>query len=334
MMTEKILIIRFSSFGDIVQTLSCVAKLKQKFENSQVDFLTKKSFQDLINTPLINQKIYLDRNQSLLDLALKLHKNKYTKIYDAHNSLRSIVLCFILSLLNFRFLFSKNLIRKPRYWFKRFLLFKFRKNYFKQPFSGQRDLLSPLKIWQIDESLPAGPLVFSSITDDDFVQNFLAKNNIQKFIALAPSAAHQLKRWPKENWIQLINKNSEKSFVLLGGPEDNFLNELKISEKVINTAGIFSLGQTISAIKFCNVLISNDTGVMHIAEQLEKPSIALMGPAPFGFPSRKTTKILEVNLSCRPCSKHGQGPCVNVVYQKCLKDITVDRVHSELIKLC
>lgn len=334
MNTDKILVIRFSSFGDIVQSLSCVAKIKQRFTNCKVDFLTKESFRDLLNCDLIDNRILLKKNQSLLELTLLLHKNRYTKIYDAHNSLRSLLLCFLLSLLNFKFFFSKNLIRKPRFLIKRIFLFQLRKNFFKMPFSGQRDLLMPLKKWNIDESLPRGPLIFSSASDDQLVEAYLAKNHISQYIALAPSAAHTLKRWPKENWIQLIKLNPEKRFILLGGPEDTFLNEFLISNNVFNCAGRFSFGQTISAVKHCRLLISNDTGIMHIAEQLEKPCIALMGPAPFGFPSRQSTQVLEVNLSCRPCSKHGQGPCINLEYQKCLKDISVNRVQNELLNLC
>jgi ADP-heptose:LPS heptosyltransferase len=67
-----------------------------------------------------------------------------------------------------------------------------------------------------------------------------------------------------------------------------------------------------------------------VGEQLGKPTVALMGPAPFGFPSRPSTKIMELNLSCRPCSKHGQGPCVNKIYHQCLVDITPDQVAAEI----
>ena len=69
---------------------------------------------------------------------------------------------------------------------------------------------------------------------------------------------------------------------------------------------------------------------LHVGEQLGKPSIALMGPAPFGFPSRPSTKIMELNLPCRPCSKHGQGPCVNQIYHQCLVDITPAQVAAEV----
>jgi ADP-heptose:LPS heptosyltransferase len=77
------------------------------------------------------------------------------------------------------------------------------------------------------------------------------------------------------------------------------------------------------------LLIANDTGLLHVGEQLGHPTIALMGPAPFGFPSRtETTKIMELHLNCRPCSKHGQGPCHNTHFQLCLVGITPEMVFE------
>jgi ADP-heptose:LPS heptosyltransferase len=100
--------------------------------------------------------------------------------------------------------------------------------------------------------------------------------------------------------------------------------------RVLNLSGQLSLQESTAAISLCRGLISNDTGLLHVGEQLGKKTIALMGPAPFGFPSRPSTRILELNLPCRPCSKHGQGPCVNEKFQRCLVDITPEQVHREM----
>jgi ADP-heptose:LPS heptosyltransferase len=99
----------------------------------------------------------------------------------------------------------------------------------------------------------------------------------------------------------------------------------------LNLAGKTSLQVSSGVVALSRAVISNDTGLLHVAEQLGKRTIALMGPAPFGFPSRPTTKIMELNLSCRPCSKHGQGPCVNKEkFHKCLVDITPLQVAEQL----
>ena len=118
------------------------------------------------------------------------------------------------------------------------------------------------------------------------------------------------------------------TFVVLAGPNDQFTKELNVNSNVINWTGTTSLRESAYVISRSLAVIANDTGLMHIAEQMGKPTIALMGPAPFGFPSRKTTTILERNLKCRPCSKHGQGPCVNSNYHECLASISADEVAA------
>ena len=323
---SKILLIRFSSFGDITQCLSLPAKLKEKFPNSEIHWVTRKEFQLLIQThPQLDKVWSLDRKlglKGLLKLAFKLRKENFTHIYDAHNNFRSRIIDSILS-------FSKKivLLKRPTYRWKRLLLFRFRINKYQMPFSGQRDLIEPLANWGINKQLPTTPQIFPSDADKSMA-NELLKDVSSDFITLAPSAAYLLKRWPKDHWIKLIASLPNKFFVLLGGPEDKFIEEIRQTapDRCLNLSGKCPLSVNTSIIKKSKILISNDTGLMHIAEQLGHPCVALMGPAPFGFPSRPSTKILEINLPCRPCSKHGQGPCINSKYHQCLVDISPETV--------
>jgi ADP-heptose:LPS heptosyltransferase len=156
------------------------------------------------------------------------------------------------------------------------------------------------------------------------------------YVALAPSAAHPLKRWPLGHWKKLIELMPETEFVVLGGPQDGFLQELAELDptRVVNLAGKLSLRESAEVVMNSTVLVSNDTGLMHVAEQTGKPCVALMGPAPFGFPSRQSTRVMELQLRCRPCSKHGQGPCVNRdIHQKCLVEIHPQAVVAEVQSL-
>ncbi len=145
-------------------------------------------------------------------------------------------------------------------------------------------------------------------------------------MVLAPSATYELKRWPIEHWDELVKKNPGQKFVVLAGPADSFTEKLNANSNVINLTGKTSLSESAAVIKKARFAVCNDTGLLHFAEQLGVPAIALMGPAPFGFPSRPTTKIMELDLPCRPCSKHGQGPCTNPSYQQCLRAISSDTV--------
>lgn len=329
----KFLIIRFSAFGDVVQTLSVPAAIKNSFPEAEVHWVSRRDMQGLLVThPQIKKVWSFERKAGflgLIQLALKMRQENYTHIYDAHNNLRSRVLCLILR--PFGPLSASRFIRRSIKRFKRVLLFQFRINKFEMPFSGQRDLLEPLAPWGISKIPPAAPQLF--VTDDDLKKAFSAMGESQDWIALAPSAAHILKRWPVGYWKELIASEPTKKFILLGGPEDKFLEEIAsmAPDRVKNLAGKVSLTVSASVVAQAKLLISNDTWLLHAAEQLGKPAIALMGPAPFGFPSRASTKILERDLVCRPCSKHGQGPCVNKVkFHQCMIDITPSEVSRAI----
>lgn len=332
---RKVLIVRFSSFGDVVQALSLPSCIQQQWPDAEIHWVTRHDFQVLLqNHPAIKHLWTLDKKTGLLGLlklAGVLRQQKFSHIYDAHNNLRSRLLCWILRP-PLSFSGPRLLRRSIRRW-KRFLLFQFRINLFQQPFSGQRDLLEPLQNWGLDIGAPPAPQLFLSNTTLNKVKNILQKSlQDQKFIALAPSAAFVLKRWPVEHWKELIQNNPTLKFILLGGPEDVFLQEIAAvaSYRVFDFSGQLSLEESAAVVYFSQALVSNDTGLLHVAEQLGKKAIALMGPAPFGFPSRPQTIILQKQLPCRPCSKHGQGPCVNKVHHECLTHIFPVEVSEKL----
>lgn len=330
MSNERILILRFSSFGDVTQCLSVAAALKKKFPNSEIHWVTRNDMAPLIEKhPAITSVWRLNKQQgrsSLLKLAIDLRKQNFTHVYDAHNNLRTFIITTFIRCFN-----SVNFIRRPMKRWKRFLLFRFRINHFQLPFSGQRDLLEPLSPWEISTDLPATPQIFTTSEAQSKAKE-LCHSLAGNYIALAPSAAFFLKRWPVEYWIQLIRSLPNENFVLLGGPEDRFLQDIKneFTDRVLNLAGKSDLSTSIALVENSKLLVSNDTGLLHVAEQLGKKCIALMGPAPFGFPSRSLTKIMELKLACRPCSKHGQGPCVNAVYHECLVGIKPESVAHEV----
>lgn len=330
-MPPRVLIIRFSSFGDVVQCLSLPEKIKELLPGCEIHWLTRSDMAPLIEThPLVQQVHHFQRKNGitgLIQLAFELRTKGFSHVYDAHNNTRSNLVLWILKPLPF--LGPRTLQRSVKRW-KRFLLFRLRKNTFQMPFSGQRDMLESLRAWGAQNLETSTPQFF--VHEDSLAQ---AKKIVQKFphfIALAPSAAYPLKRWPLTHWKKLIELLPQENFVLLGGPEDGFLGELVQDNpsRVLYLAGRCDLMTSSSIVTLAKALVANDTGLMHIGEQSALPTIALMGPAPFGFPSRPTTRILEKNLNCRPCSKHGQGPCINVNFHQCLVDIKPEQVVSAL----
>lgn len=337
---EKILLIRFSSFGDVLQTLSVVTALRNQWPHTEIHWITRSEFSPLISShPHLTKVWSFDKNKGLkelLYLSNELYHQKFDLIYDAHNNLRSHFLCLVIkirSLMNLRAF--PIILRRSIKRGKRFLLFNLRINLFQQPFSGQRDLLEPLSSWGIPSTPPPPPQLFIPLLIKQ--ESKKRSQDLTPFVAFAPSAAYKLKRWPVSHWSSLIEKvlHSYRNLkiVLLGGKEDHFLSEFeKLNpQRVFNFAGKLSYIESAAMIAESKLLIANDTGLLHVGEQLGHPTIALMGPAPFGFPCRKeTTKIMELHLSCRPCSKHGQGQCHNKNYHWCLVGITPEMVYQEI----
>lgn len=334
----KVLIIRFSSFGDVLQTLSVAGRISEAFPQAKIQWVTREEFVPLVNSHPSVRKVWSVPKgagfKELWALGGRLRAEGFTDVYDAHNNLRSHILSLRMNgFLAWRVWTGRQkFLRRSIYRWKRFLLFRFRKNLFPKPFSGQFALLEPLRKWGIEPTLPPVPQLY---LDSDSVYKLKTSFGGRPVVALAPSASYPLKRWPIENWKELVKLSSETIFVLLGGPEDTFTAEIAAVDpkRVINMAGKLSLLESASVVAASKVLVTNDTGLLHVAEQIGKPALALMGPAPFGFPSRPKTQIFEIDLYCRPCSKHGQGPCVNPEYQKCMKDIKPEAVSRALRSL-
>lgn len=323
----KILIIRFSSIGDLTQALSIPSFIKSYFPQAEIHFVTRKDLSAIIeNHPQVDKIWRLDRESGflgLLKLIRELHKENFTHVYDAHNNLRSFLIRM--------FTGQTFTLVRPMMRVKRFLLINFRINLFEQPFSGQRDLIKPLEKWGMKYSLPDAPQLF---LNSEVKQQAASLTAAQKdFIVLVPSAAYELKRWPIEYWDELVKINFDKTFVVLAGKDDLFTQKLNTNKNVINYTGYTDLLTSAAIIEKAKLTISNDTGMLHFSEQLGKPTIALMGPAPFGFPSRSSTLILERNIKCRPCSKHGQGPCTNPDFQECLKSISPTEVSEQMNRI-
>lgn len=333
----RVLIIRLSSFGDILQTLPAVDALASN--GATVGYLTKSAFSPLLrNNPNVNRVIELDGKGTLPQLmttAWKIHKLNYTHIYDAHNNLRSIIFKTFLFLLSLFFGKTKYifLTRSKNRW-KRFLFFKLRRPVFKMPFRGAESFLTPIERWGISPK--------NKNTKQLFLKSPSAEAQLTKtlwpstaFVALAPSAAWENKRWPIEYWKILVTSLPQYQFVILGGPEDSFCEEIHQAspKNTVNLAGKLSLLESCAAVECSQALVSADTGLLHAADQLHKKNIALIGPTAFGYPYNESSIIIETTLYCKPCSKDGRNPCVNPVFQKCMKDISPKTVAATLVQV-
>lgn len=334
MKIKKVLIIRFSSFGDIVQCSSVVELIRQKYPEAVIDWVTRSEFDYLVklnhdvNTVWsFNKKLGF---KGLIDLGLKLRALDYDHVYDAHNNLRSS----LLSLMMRSKIFNRpNWLTRPKDRLKRVLLFTFRVNTFPKPFKGIHSYRAPLMKWGIVPNQDAklvtwdfNPQALEKV--DPFIKD-------KKTIILVPSAAWEMKRWPLPLWKKLISIMPDYKFVVLGGKEDHFCEELKEIDpaRVENLAGKLSLVESCAMISKSELVISADTGLLHVADVMGVKALSLMGPTAFGFTTGKQIITMEVDLPCRPCTKDGRGSCSQDVYQKCMVDITPEKVALEAQRL-
>lgn len=324
---NKVLIIRFSSFGDIVQCSSVVELIRQKFCSScEVHWVTRKDFENLVKLNAGIDRVWaLDKKtglSGLLKLAWTLRKENFTHIYDAHNNLRSKILnLFLLGRLNI-----PNRVVRSKDRIKRILLFTFRINTFPKPFIGISSYMAPLEHWGMQRGQSPKLVTWNFPADvqrkiDEVISLTTGE---AKMIALVPSAAWEMKRWPLDHWKRLITLLPHAHFVVLGGKEDHFCQELADvdSKRVFNLAGKLSLIESCHLIQKAELVISADTGLLHVADVLGVKALSLMGPTAFGFTMSSLIKTLQVDLPCRPCSKDGRGRCSQSVYQRCMVDIT------------
>lgn len=160
------------------------------------------------------------------------------------------------------------------------------------------------------------------------------------FIGAVIGGQHQTKLFPIGKWIDLIKKINEP-IVLLGGPDDVGMGEeieKFFGDKVWNTCGKFSLNQSASLIRIADQVITNDTGLMHIAAAFKKPITSLWGNTTpdFGmYPYLPKDQIHEMSmiqvydLKCRPCSKIGYSKCPKKHFY-CMNKIEIERILEEL----
>ena len=162
--------------------------------------------------------------------------------------------------------------------------------------------------------LPERPNAFAEIKRKWLEMSGNPKSEIQnpKCIALQPGARWANKRWPVEYFAELVRLLAQKSpdarFTVLGSAEDQPLGEI-ISrvepERCFNLCGQTSLPEMIEWIRLCDLMITNDTGPMHVASALGKPLVALFGPTEprRTGPYRQLDGVMRIDLPCSPCLK-------------------------------
>lgn len=341
----NLLVIRFSSAGDIVLTSLFVRALRRRFPDATIHYLTKQEFAPLLDqSPHINRVITIGKNDGRGQLgALKVSLlrqlgGRYDVAYDLHNSLRSR-------------------------WFRRGVAK--RVEVIKKP-SLKKRLLVWFK-WNVLRPIIPIPELYLEVGKRDGVAN--DGEGLELFtgaiispipplpgsltVAFAPGARHQTKQWPPERFIELgksLQERYQARIVLFGSAPEQQLCQM-IADGIaaetfgdaalrhspqsiplplpLNLAGTTSWLETAAALDSCDVVVTNDSAMAHIAAARKRPVVAVFGSTvpEFGFAPYGTRSAVvgAAGLGCRPCSTIGRDRCPKGHF-RCMMDIEAGRV--------
>ncbi len=326
-MAKKFLIIRFSSIGDIVLTTPVIRCLRKKIPDAEIHFLTRKSFRGIVSAnPYINKIHTLGDSFELMLHELKMEAYDY--IIDLHNNVRTL---------------------KVKRYLKEVKAFSFYK------LNVEKYIYTSLKI----NTLPKKHIVDRyletvksfGVEDDGFGLDYfipdidrIKKEDIPTphqlgYIGIVIGAALGTKKLPLHKLKELCAAINHP-IILLGGKED-YEDGKQIAAndeiKIYNACGKFNLNESADLVRNAKLIITNDTGLMHIAAAFQKPIISVWGntvPAfgmypYYGKKSEQNFDVMEINkLWCRPCSKIGYKKCP-LGHFKCMEKIGV----NEIVKL-
>ena len=306
---NKILLIRFSSIGDIIFTTYALQLLNKKYPKSKIYFLTLENNKTILkNINFIHEVITVHKKWKFIKLIkfiFHLNNYEFTKIYDLHGSLRSFLVKILINT-------KSHTIRKLR--FKRFILFNFKINLFKKNYDILDEIEKLLNIEKKSFYFNNKTYLNVSKSEKNAAKMLLEKNKIfSDFIVIVPGAAWKNKTWNIENYNKLIPK-LKYPVVLLGSKNDIICDKISYhNREVINLRNKTDLRTAFSLISLSKITIGSDTGLIHASEALGKPVVLISGPtsnATGGNTRHKDSINLYSDIWCRPCSKNGKSRCI------------------------
>ena len=331
----KILILRFSSIGDIILTTPVIRVLKTQIEDAQIHFATKKKYAHLLKeNPYVDQIHELKTKEN--ELITKLKGEKFDLIIDLHHNLRTWLIQKKLGVKAFKY---------DKLNIKKWLYTNFKIDQLPNLHIVDRYLatLAPLKIKPDTLGLD-----FFIPEKDEVQNNWLPLTHQNGYIAVVIGATYNTKKLTTNRLIELCDRINQP-IILLGDEHDKFIGDqiysffenkstqsineeeikLQLEKKAVifNACGKFNLNQSASLIKNANFVFTHDTGLMHVAAAFKKHIFTIWGSTTpkFGmYPYRTTFVVFEnTNLKCRPCSKIGFKKCPKNHF-RCMNDLTFD----------
>jgi ADP-heptose:LPS heptosyltransferase len=323
-MKKKYLVIRFSSIGDIVLTSPLLRCLKKQVEEAEIHFVTKAKYRDLlIASPYIDKLHFL--NDHFGEMLKILREENFDYVIDLHQNFRS-----------FRI---KKSIPAPsvsinKLNFRKWLLVNVKIDRLPENHIVER-YLKTVSFFNVDYD---GLGLDYFIPEGQEYRGILPTRFRDGYIAFIIGGTYTTKRLPAGKIVEICQQTGYP-FILIGGEEEAAPGD-RISklagENVLNLAGKTSINGSASLVKNANLVLTNDTGMMHIAAAFGKKILSFWGNTVprFGmypyFP-HPSSRILEVDgLKCRPCSKLGFRSCPQKHF-RCMNDLDTGEAVSWIL---
>ncbi|MET4106630.1 glycosyltransferase family 9 protein [Hymenobacter sp. UYP22] len=342
----KILVLRFSSIGDIVLTTPVVRGLKQQVPGAVVHYATKPAFRGILEANPYVDKVHC-LTGSLQELVASLRNEHFDFVVDLHHNLRTSLIKAQLGVKSASF--------NKLNW-RKWLLVNLKMDTLPRVHIVERYLAAAAALGVRNDG--QGLDYFIPPPDEVDIKAVLPPAFHQGYVAFAIGAQHATKRLPVERIIELCGL-LRRPVLLLGGPIDEttghvvelafdqgaaaspptpgripdslyyFPDPTAVAPATIiyNACGKFNLNQSASLVQQARLVVSHDTGLMHIAAAFRKEIVSVWGNTvpEFGmYPYRTEFRVLEVKgLDCRPCSKIGYEQCPKGHF-RCMRDIRFD----------
>ncbi len=341
---DNILVVRFSSLGDVLLTTPVIRGLRQRYPSSRIDVLVKREYADALRfNPHLSGLIEFEDGETggLAALAKELRRRKYDLIVDLHNSLRS-------NLLRLKLWRPRRLVFH-KHVFRRYMLVRWKRNLYKDIVSvadRYRQAVAGLGIPDDGRGLELQlPPETATAVRTRMERLHIERSNL--VIGIAPTARHATKTWPADRFVACgaaFSTEPGARILVLGGKNDveycgdiaHLINTAAGSRIAENMSGETTLLETAGIMDYCDVVLCNDSGLMHLAAARGRPVVAVFGSTvrEFGFaPYRIPHAVVErAGLSCRPCSHIGRAVCP-MEHFRCMLDISADEVIAQVRNL-
>ena len=316
-MQPRVLLIRFSSLGDVVLTTPVTRAIRARYPEARITFATKAVWAPIAErAPGVDHVVALAPGESVRDFAARVG-GPFDRRVDLQASLRSAGLR--------RRLRGRWGVYRPQALRRRWMTWRHRTTPALLPVP-ERYLLAAREAGLDVVTDGRGAAVAPTIDDRTRAATLVTG----PYVVLCPGAAHASKRWPTHHWHALANGlRARGATVVATGTTGE--RPLLTSPGIIDAFGL-ALGPTAALLGGARGVVANDSGLMHLATAVGTPVVALFGPTSpaFGYaPYRATARVLQRDLPCRPCSTHG-GPRCPLGHHACMVDLMPDTVDVAL----